>query len=132
MGTRFLASKEVHLHPKVKNRLKELQETDTILVKKSIGKTARVMRTQRAEELLKLEESGAAFEDIFPYISGEAYYDLIANGNDQSGVISLGQTVGLIEEIKSAEEIIRDIVREYSHQLETLYRLSNRSVAGRQ
>ncbi|MBT2661671.1 nitronate monooxygenase [Bacillus sp. ISL-45] len=122
MGTRFLASKEVSLHHSIKDKLKELQETDTVIVKKSIGKAMRVMKTQRAIELLKKEEAGATLEDIFPYISGESYQEYIDTGDENSGVISLGQTIGLINEIKSAKDIIQDIVKEYELQLERLSR----------
>jgi NAD(P)H-dependent flavin oxidoreductase YrpB (nitropropane dioxygenase family) len=120
MGTRFLASKEVILHQSIKNKLLDLQETDTVLVKRSIGKAARVMKTDRALELLKLEETGASFEKIFPYISGESYQELISTGNENTGVLALGQTIGLINEIKSVEDIIQDIVQEYNEQLEWL------------
>lgn len=126
MGTRFLASRETALHESIKDKLIKLQETDTVLVKKSIGKAMRVMKTDRALELLKKEEDGAALEEMFPYISGEAYMELIKNGNEKSGVISLGQTIGLIDEIKKTEDIIKDIVQEYEQQLECLYRNLNR------
>ncbi|WP_436373853.1 NAD(P)H-dependent flavin oxidoreductase [Cytobacillus sp. BC1816] len=126
MGTRFLASRETALHESIKDKLIKLQETDTLLVKKSIGKAMRVMKTERAMELLKKEEAGAALEEMFPYISGEAYMELIKNGNEKSGVISLGQTIGLIDEIKKTEDIIKDIVQEYEQQLECLYRNLNR------
>lgn len=129
MGTRFLASKEVQLHSAIKNRLLELQETDTVLVKKSIGKTARVMKTDRSLELLKLEKSGASLEEIFPYISGESYQELISTGNEDTGVLSLGQTIGLINEIKSAEDIIQDIVQEYNDRLELLYSFNKKGEA---
>lgn len=122
MGTRFLASKEVNLHLSIKDKLIDSQETDTVLVKKSIGKAMRVMKTQRAVELLKMEEAGATLEDIFPYISGESYQEYIDTGNENSGVISLGQTIGLINEIKSAKDIIQDIVKEYHLELERLCR----------
>jgi NADH:quinone reductase (non-electrogenic) len=121
MGTRFLASKEVVLHESIKRRLIDSQETDTILVKKSIGKAMRVMKTERAMELVEKERGGATLEEIFPYISGESYQELLTTGNDQSGVISLGQTIGLINEIRSAKEIIQNIVAEYEQQIERLY-----------
>ncbi len=122
MGTRFLASKEAALHSSIKDKLIDLQETDTILVKKSIGKAMRVMKSERAIDLAEKEEAGASLEEIFPYISGESYLELINTGNENAGVISLGQTIGLIKEIKSAKEIIQDIVKEYEHRLQLLYR----------
>ncbi|WP_017756339.1 NAD(P)H-dependent flavin oxidoreductase [Calidifontibacillus oryziterrae] len=120
MGTRFLATKEVQLHSLLKSRLLQLQETDTIIVKKSIGKPARVMKTDVAIKLAKLEENGASFEEIFPFISGEAYQELISTSNDNRGVLALGQTVGLVNEIKSVQEVIQEVITEYEIQLQSL------------
>ena len=120
MGTRFLASKEVGLHPKVKEQILTLQETDTVLVKKSIKKTARVMKTENALALQALEESGAALEDIMPYINGESYQQLIYEGNLDKGVMALGQSIGLINELKTVKEIFEEIVGEYNEQLDFL------------
>lgn len=120
MGTRFLMSKEVRLHKNIKDYLVNLSETDTVLVKKSIGKTARVMKTNHSIELEKLEKQGATFEEIFPYISGESYKELIDTGNLNTGVIALGQTIGLIDEVKTVSEIIEEIVYDYRNQLSYL------------
>ena len=128
MGTRFLLSKEAILHNRVKQHLVRMQENDTILVKKSIGKTARVWKNGRSIELAKFEEKGATFEEIFPYISGESYKELIRNGNVESGVIALGQTVGLIDTIKTVEVIIQEIINEYDKQLQKLNLLQRKEL----
>lgn len=121
MGTRFLASKEIGLHPFIKEHLVKMQETDTVLVKKSIKKTARVMKTENALALLELEQNGASLEDIMPYINGESYHKLITEGNLDSGVIALGQSIGLVNEIKTVNEIFEEIIGEYQEQLNYLY-----------
>jgi len=120
MGTRFLMSKEIRLHQNIKDYLLNLSETDTVMVKKSIGKTARVMKTNHSIELAELEKQGATFDEIFPYISGESYKELIDTGNLNTGVIALGQTIGLIDEVKTVSEIIEEIVCEYRNQLNFL------------
>lgn len=120
MGTRFLLSKEVKLHEKVKRFLAAAGETDTIMVKKSIGKPARVLKTNHALELSRLEENGARFEEIFPYISGESYKELIQTGDLDSGIIATGQTIGLINEVKTVAEIIEEIVNEFNSTLTSL------------
>lgn len=120
MGTRFLLSKEVKLHEKVKRFLAAAGETDTIMVKKSIGKPARVLKTNHALELSQLEENGARFEEIFPYISGESYKELIQTGDLDSGIIATGQTIGLINEVKTVAEIIEEIVNEFNSTLTSL------------
>ncbi|MBX0315432.1 NAD(P)H-dependent flavin oxidoreductase [Planococcus glaciei] len=121
MGTRFLTSTEVGLHPSVKERILKLQETDTVLVKKSIKKTARVMKTENALALRALEEGGATLEEIMPYISGESYQQLIYEGKLDQGVIALGQSIGLVNEIKTVNEIFHEIINEYNEQLNSLY-----------
>lgn len=121
MGTRFLTSKEIELHPFVKERILAMQETDTLLVKKSINKTARVMKTENALALLNLEEKGAGLAEIMPYISGESYKKLIGEGDLNTGVIALGQAIGLVTEIKTVKEIFDEIIGEYNMQLNFLY-----------
>ncbi|MGK7379680.1 NAD(P)H-dependent flavin oxidoreductase [Planococcus sp. 1R117A] len=121
MGTRFLTSKEVGLHPLVKEQILKLQETDTVLVKKSIRKTARVMKTENALALLALEESGAPLEEIMPFISGDSYQQLIYEGKLDKGVMALGQSIGLVNELKTVNEIFEEIITEYNEQLDFLY-----------
>ncbi|RNF40333.1 nitronate monooxygenase [Planococcus salinus] len=121
MGTRFLTSQEIGLHPAVKEKILKMQETDTVLVKKSINKAARVMKTENALALLELEENGATLEEIMPYISGESYKQLITGGDLGSGVIALGQSIGLVNEVKSVNEIFQEIIGEYQDQLNYLY-----------
>lgn len=124
MGTRFLTSKEIGLHPNIKGQLVKMQETDTVLVKRSINKTARVMKTENALALLELEEHGAGLDEIMPYISGESYQKLIKEGDLDSGVIALGQSIGLVNEVKTVDEIFKEIINEYNDQLNVLYAAS--------
>ncbi|SFB22654.1 nitronate monooxygenase [Lentibacillus halodurans] len=126
MGTRFLLSKESKLHPQIKQKLLCMQENDTILVKKSIGKTARVWKNERSKELADKELKGAPLDDILPYISGESYKELIVYGRTNKGVLSLGQTIGMIEEAKSVKEIIEMIIDDFKKQLEQVNQLTER------
>lgn len=121
MGTRFLTSTEIRLHPNIKRQIVKMQETDTVLVKRSINKTARVMKTENALALLELEENGAGLDEIMPYISGESYQKLIKEGDLDSGVIALGQSIGLVNEVKTVDEIFKEIINEYNEQLNVLY-----------
>lgn len=124
MGTRFLLSKEIILHQTIKRKLAELDIDDTTIVKKSIGKPNRVWKSNLAQELVSLEIKGASFEDIFPYISGESYKELIYKGHINKGVMSLGQTVGLVSEIQSVEEIFNQLLDEYKISLEKVNQFS--------
>ncbi|WP_044746985.1 NAD(P)H-dependent flavin oxidoreductase [Bacillus alveayuensis] len=123
MGTRFLLSKESPLHEQVKKQMVSLNETDTLIIKRSIQKPMRVMKTEISKRIAEMEKNNCSLEEIFPYISGESYEKLIREGDIGAGVISLGQTIGLINNIKSVKEIITSIIEEAELQLKYLYHL---------
>jgi nitronate monooxygenase len=111
MGTRFMASKECRLHPRIKDLMLKLNETDTMIIERSLNNAARVIRNKRAQEVLALEEKGATLEDLLPLIDGLRNKESCETG-DTEAVIYCGQCVGLIKEILSVEEIIGKTVRE--------------------
>lgn len=127
MGTRFLMTKEVGLHESIKDHLKHAEEHDTIFVKKSIGKPARVLKTKNALKLAELEENNEPFEQIFPYISGESYRELIQSGNLDTGILSIGQTIGLINEVKSVNEVIEELIFEFQGSLKRVNTIADKA-----
>ena len=120
MGTRFVATKEVVLHERIKEKLPQLTENDTMIVKRSIGKPIRVMATEHAKELKALEDKGATLEEIMPYISGEAYLESLRTGDLAKGIFSLGQTIGLIDTIASVGDTIDQVMGEARRVLKRL------------
>ena len=53
------------------------------------------------------------FDKIYPYVRGELYRQSFQEtGDTESSVWSCGQSIGLIDEIKSCKELIADIVAE--------------------
>lgn len=112
MGTRFLATKEVALHPAIKEQLPNLTENDTVIVKRSLGKPARVMKTETSQKVAEMEWKGSSFEEIFPYLRGETYQELLETGDVTKGVIALGQTIGLIDDIPSVADLVTSIMEE--------------------
>lgn len=130
MGTRFLAVKENPIHIKIKNRLIDLEANDTSIIKHSINKPARVMKTEVSEKIIELESQGCTVEQLLPYIGGEAYKELIETGDVSQGVISLGQVVENIDNIPSVTELINIIVDEAQTELARLNRLSTAVTRG--
>ncbi|MBX6394595.1 MAG: nitronate monooxygenase [Alicyclobacillaceae bacterium] len=123
MGTRFLATEECGLPPALRDCLISATECDTIMIKRSIGKPNRVLKTPAASRVREMEDRGAAFEEWFPLISGEAYDRLLRTGDRDAGVLSLGQSVGLVDRIDSVANVVETIVRQME---ETLCRLESR------
>jgi len=112
MGTRFMASKECNVHPKMKEWLLQAEETDTMIIQRSIKNTARVIRTDYAQRILDMEEKGATLEELLPLISGDRGRNAYITGDVSNATISVGQVVGLIRNIPSVKEIIEGIVSE--------------------
>lgn len=125
MGTRFLLTKESPLHPKIKEKMIKLSEADTVFVKKSINKPMRVMRTELAEKIIEMEQNDCTIEELLPYIDGESYRKLIEQGDLEAGVISLGQTVGLINDLPSVETVIDRMMEQAREQLGLLGAIEN-------
>ena len=123
MGTRFMASKECPLHPKIAQWMVNARETDTLLIERSIKNTARVMKTEFAQRVLELEEKGATLEELLPFISGDRSKQSYLSGDVNDSVIACGQVVGLIDELPSVKELIDGIISEATVITERLYKM---------
>ena len=110
MGTRFLATKECPAHENFKEWLVEAQETDTMMIERSIRNAVRVMRNETAEKVLEMEEKGATLDELIVYISGKVGKDAWMSGNLDGATIACGQNVGLIHEVKTVKQVIDGII----------------------
>ncbi len=120
MGTRFVATQECPAHPKIKEWFAMARETDTMLIQRSIRNAARVIRNKAAEKTLSMEERGVPLEELMTIISGQMGQKALAEGDLEGAIISCGQCVGLIHEIKSVKEVIEEIIQEAQSILERL------------
>jgi nitronate monooxygenase len=123
MGTRFMACQECNIHPKVKEWLVQLHETDTMLIQRSMKNTSRVVRTPYTEKIGEMERKGAKLEELLPLLSGRRGRMAYDTGDFSQASISVGQTVGLIHDIPSAKEIIDRIISEAQVIIQRLYKL---------
>jgi len=112
MGTRFMASKECPLHPKIKEWLLQLSETDTMMILRSIKNAERVIKTDYTQRVLEMEEKGAVLDELIPLVSGDRQKAAYISGEVSDAVMTVGQVVGLIHEIPSVSEIIESMVSE--------------------
>jgi NAD(P)H-dependent flavin oxidoreductase YrpB (nitropropane dioxygenase family) len=125
MGTRFMTSRECPLHPKIKERLLQTRETDTMIIERSIRNAARVIKTDFAQKVLAMEEKGATLEELFPMLDGQRAKRSYASGHTNDSILYCGQAVGLIDEILPVKEIIDGIIGEAR---EVMRRLEGRGI----
>ncbi|MBO8162206.1 MAG: nitronate monooxygenase [Brevibacillus sp.] len=106
MGTRFIATQEcVHAHQVYKEALLRGKETDTAVIKRTLGTPARVVRTPGADKILAMEREGAGYEELKPYISGERNRKFIYEGDEQEGFGWAGQVIGLIDDVPTVQQL---------------------------
>ncbi len=123
MGTRFMASQECPLHPRIKELLLQTGETDTMMVERSIKNAARVIKTDFAQKVLAMEERGATLEELFPMLDGQRVKRVYESGDTNDSLIYCGQAVGLIGDIPTVKEIIDGIISEARLSMERLNRM---------
>jgi NADH:quinone reductase (non-electrogenic) len=112
MGTRFMLTKEAPVHQNVKDWLLKFTERDTMLLLRAFRNTERVARTRHSEKALEMERSGATIEELRPFISGSKGQKMIDQGILDEGIMSVGQCIGLINDIPTAKEVIDKMIRE--------------------
>lgn len=115
LGTRFLESAECPVLPSVKEYLaKNANEMDTCILLRSFKNSTRMYNSSVAQKVLAEEKRGCEFTDIREYVAGTTACKMFfENGDvDGTGVICLGETIGLINEVLSCKEIIDSMMDE--------------------
>jgi nitronate monooxygenase len=112
MGTRFCATREAPIHERIKQALVNASERDTRLILRTLHNTARVLKNAVAEEVVASESRGCSFEDIRPLVAGSRGRAALTSGDADGGIITAGQTVGLIDDIPGCAELIERMVAE--------------------
>jgi NAD(P)H-dependent flavin oxidoreductase YrpB (nitropropane dioxygenase family) len=113
MGTRFIATKEcVHAHDLYKTALVNGSESDTVVIKRSLGAPARAISNSWTSKILELEKGNAGYELLKDYISGMANKRYIYDGNENEGFGWAGQVMGLIKDVPSVQELLSRMITE--------------------
>lgn len=109
MGTRFVLSDECIAHPKFKKLLLNSTGTDTVIIGTSTGRPIRCLKNQFSSIYLELEKTNASREELKMLVAGRLQLGVI-EGNIDDGLLMIGQSVGLIKDIKPVKSIILDIM----------------------
>jgi NAD(P)H-dependent flavin oxidoreductase YrpB (nitropropane dioxygenase family) len=113
MGTRFIATKEcIAAHENYKQALIEAKETDTTVIKRTIGAPARTLITPVTQKILELEAQNVGYEGLKEYINGEANQVFAIEGNRERGFGWAGQVTGLIEDVPFVRELFDRMMKQ--------------------
>ena len=112
IGSRFVASSESSAHKDFKKKIISLKEGDTKLsLKKLIP--VRLIKNEFYNSVQLAEDNGANPGELLQILGkGRAKQGMFL-GDISNGELEIGQAASMIDEIKPAAEIIRDIWNEY-------------------
>ena len=124
MGTRFMCTKEAPIHDKVKQAMVAAGERDTNLILRTMRNTSRVLKNAVSDEVVAMEKKGAAFEEVRHLVAGARGRNAMKTGDVDTGIVSAGMVIGLIQDIPSCRELIERIVRECREALASAGRMA--------
>ncbi|MBE0637088.1 MAG: nitronate monooxygenase [Bacteroidales bacterium] len=112
VGSRFVASEESSAHPIFKQKVICANEGDTKLTLKQVV-PVRLIRNKFFDEIEQMQNSGASVDEIKTHLGrGRAKLGMF-EGNADEGELEIGQVSVLINEIKPAGDIIREMMAEF-------------------
>ena len=112
MGTRFMATQECAIHANVKQKIVDNTERDTLLTNRTLRNTSRVARNAIAEEVVKIQQdSTKSIDDVRHLVAGvRGRVNVYQEGDTDGGIWSVGQSQGLIHDIPTCAELVRNIM----------------------
>lgn len=110
MGTRFMVTQEAPIHEGIKQKVVEMDENQTRLIFRSYRNTARVYRNVVADEVAAIEAAGGEFGQVHHLVSGANQEKAWSTGDIDAGMVTVGMSGGLINDIPSCEELVRNVV----------------------
>ena len=119
MATRFINTYECKVHEKVYQELINRQENETILYGNTIGLQGRALINDSMRKVMEIEaRGGGKLEEILPHISGQYGDHIWQEGKMDTGLIPVGQSIGLIHNILTCKELLYGMVKEAEELLD--------------
>lgn len=119
IGTRFVASQECVVHPNYKQAVLRSKERSTVLTGISTGHPVRVIANKLTREYAELEKQGVSPEKLEKLGAGKLRA-AAQDGDMEYGSVMIGQIAGMVNEVKSVNEIIQDMIREIPQVMASL------------
>ncbi len=112
MASRFIATTECLAHQRVKEELVRRRENDTVMICRSINLQMRALRNAQVDKVLEVEGRRGSLEELIPLIGGERQSAAWESGDLDSSPLPVGQSIGLIQDIVTCEELLSTMMRE--------------------
>jgi len=114
MGTRWITTKEAKIHENVKRQIVQNTERDTMLINRTLRNTSRVAKNAVSEEVVRIQQDVTkTIEDVRELVAGvRGRTNVLGAGDTDGGIWTVGQSQGLIHDIPTCAELVRNIMRQ--------------------
>ena len=112
MGTRFVSSLESPVHDNFKNKIVESGIDGTYILNKESKPVIRALKSNLTDQI---NDSGQMDMSALMNIK-----DLYFDGDMEAAPALSGQSIGLINEVKSVKQIVNEIINEFNNTCESL------------
>jgi enoyl-[acyl-carrier protein] reductase II len=109
IGTVLLASFECPIHENYKNKVIKAKDTDTVVTGRQTGAPVRVLKNKMSKEYLNLTKYGDTPLEELEKLTLGSLRKAVFDGDLDGGSFMAGQSAGLVNELRSVEEILKDI-----------------------
>ena len=115
MGTRMLSCAESPVHENWKQAVLQARETDTVFLNQESRPALRALRTDRTGSLAPLGKF-----NVMEHMA--SLQDLYFGGDMEAAIPLSGQVCGRIDEVLSAEDVVRGTMEEFHRTMQNLAR----------
>lgn len=122
VGSRFVASHEASSHDLFKQKVVEAQEGDTRLTLKELA-PVRLLKNKFYDDVESAYQNRASVEELKQLLGRGRAKRGMFEGNLEEGELEIGQVSALIDEIRSAGEIVSEMMHEFKMAKESVSRL---------
>ena len=112
VGSRFAASIESSAHQNFKNAIIDSKEGDTQLTLKELA-PVRLIKNKFYNDIQELYKTNPSVEDLKSLLGRARAKKGMFEGDLIEGELEIGQISGLFEDIKSAKDIIDEMIRDF-------------------
>ncbi len=119
VGTRFVASSECIAHINYKQAILRAKDRSTIVTGVSTGHPVRVIANKLTREYVELEKNGASVEELEQLGAGKLRA-AAREGDVERGSVMVGQIAGMVDCIKSVDEIMTEMINDIPGVLQNI------------
>ncbi len=112
VGSRFVASEEASSHQNFKQMVVDSKEGDTLLTLKELA-PVRMLKNKFFESVMQLYTTNPSKEELISHLGRARAKRGMFEGDLEEGELEIGQIAGLINDIKPAAQILKEMVEEF-------------------